>query len=109
MATITVRPTKVQANRSAMQWLFVTLSTATWSGSTTFSLSGISGVTKMATIVDSPTEAFIAITTTGSATGTLTVSDGTNSWTTLVIPVAPTRRRWFPTLDRRGRRLEDLD
>jgi hypothetical protein len=105
--TITVRPTKLQANRSALQRIFVTLSTATWSGSTTFTLSGVSGVTKVATNVDSPTQAFIAITTTGSAIGTLTISDGTNTGTTLITPIAPTRRRWFPGLDRR-RRFEDF-
>ena len=82
MSTIIVRPTKLQAGRSALQRIFVTLSTATWSGSTTFTLSGVSGVTQIAAIVDSPTVAFIAITTTGSATGTLTISDGTNSGTT---------------------------
>ncbi len=108
MSTIIVRPTKLQSGRSALQRIFVTLSTATWSGSTTFTLSGVSGVTKVATIVDSPTQAFIAVTTTSSGVGTLTISDGTNSGTTLITPIAPTRRRWFPGLNRYRERL-DID
>ena len=66
-------------------------------------------MTKVTQNVVSPTQAYIALTTTGatlSAIQTLTVSDGTNSGTTKVGPVAPTYRRWFPGLDRR-RRLEE--
>jgi hypothetical protein len=107
MATIIVRPSKVQQGRSAYQRLFVTLASASWGGGTTFTVSGVSGVSKVGQIVNSATQAFVIITTTavpvGHAPQTLTVSDGTNSGTTSVAPVAPTRRKWFPGLDRRRR------
>jgi hypothetical protein len=106
MATILVRPSKVQPNRSAYQTLTLTLASAGWSGGTTFTLSGVSGVTKIGQVVDSSGLAKVVITTAGSGAGTLTVSDGTNSGTTSVTPVAPTYRRWFPGLDRRRRNID---
>lgn len=106
MSTLIVRPSKIQQNRSAYQRIFVTLSTASWSGGTTFSISGVTGVTKVGQIVDSATQAYVIVTTTGSAAGTLTVSDGTNTGTTVVGPIAPTRRRWFPGLNRFRERLD---
>jgi hypothetical protein len=107
VATIIVRPSRIQAGRSALQRLFVTLPAAGWTGGTTFSVSGVSGVTKVSQIVDNSTQAYIAITTTSSSTGTLTVSDGTNSGTTTVTQIAPTRRRWFPGLNRYRERLDN--
>jgi hypothetical protein len=112
MATIIVRPSRVQQGRSASQRLFLTLANAGWSdGGTTFTISGVSGVSKVGQIVDSPTQAYVVITTTGAPLGhtaqTLTVSDGTNTGTTSVAPVAPTRHRWFPGLNRRQRRLNE--
>jgi hypothetical protein len=103
LATLTVRPSKVQQARTTYQRLFVTLASASWSGGTTFTLSGVSGVTKIGQIIDSATQAYIIITTTGSAAGTLTVSDGTNTGTTSITAVAPTYRRWFAGLDQRRR------
>jgi hypothetical protein len=103
VATIIVRPSKIQQGRSAYQRIFLTLASASWSGGTTFVLSGVAGVTKVGQIVGSATQAYVVVTTTGSATGTLTVSDGTNTGTTVVAQVAPTRRKWFPGMDWRRR------
>ncbi len=105
MSTITVRPSKIQQNRSAYQRLFLTLSGADWTDESVFSISGVDGVTLVGQIVDNESQAYVIITTAGSATGTLTVSDGTYSGTTTVAAIAPTYRRWFAGLDRR--RLTD--
>ncbi len=100
MATIIIRPSKIQVGRSANQTLTLTLTAAGWvQGTTTFTISGVSGVTLITSIVDATGLAKLVVTTGGTA-GTLTVSDGTNSGTTSVAPVAPTRRRWFPGLNR---------
>lgn len=100
MATLIVRPSKIQAGRSANQRIFVTLAGATWTSGTTFTISGVTGVTKIGQNVDSPTQALITITTTTATltSQTLTVSDGTNTGTTTICPVAPTHRKWFPGL-----------
>jgi hypothetical protein len=96
-AVFIVWPSQIQPGRSAYQRVFVTFAAAAWDGGTVFLLSGVSGVAKVGQIVDSPTQAYIVITTSAAAaksTQTLTVSDGTNGGTTLVTPIAPTRRRW---------------
>ena len=105
MAIITVRPSKVQAGRSAYQRLFLTLAAASWTGGTTFTISRVSGVTKVGQIVEGGAQAYVVITTTTAALTPqiLTVSDGTNSGTVIVGPVAPTHRRWFSRLDHRNR------
>ena len=97
MATILVRPSKIQAGRSANQALTLTLAGAGWvQGTTTFSLSGVSGVTLSTSIVNETGLARLMLTTTtAGAGGTLTVSDGTNSGATNVTAIAPTYRRWF--------------
>jgi len=99
VATILVRPSKVQANRSAAQSLTLTLSGAGWvQGTTTFTLSGVAGAAEVASNVNASGSAKISITTTTAGPGTLTVSDGTNSGTTSVTAVASNKRRWFPGL-----------
>ena len=99
MATIIVRPSAVQVGRSANQTLTLTGTGTSWSGGTTFTLSGVSGVTKVGQIVDSATLAKVVITTTtATGTHTLTVSDGTNTGTTVVKQIAANRRRWFKKL-----------
>jgi hypothetical protein len=103
MSTIIVKPSKIQQNRSAYQRLFLTLDGADWTDESVFSISGVAGVTLVGQIVDSESQAYVIVKTTGSAAGTLTVSDGTFSGTTTVGPIAPTYRRWFPGLDRRRR------
>lgn len=75
--------------------------TAFVTNGTTFTLSGVSGVTKLGQIVASNTAADIQLTT-GSTTGTLTVtaSDGSGTATVNVAKL-PVAKRWFPGLLRR--------
>ena len=84
--------------------MFCTLATAGWTSGTTFTISGVVGVTLVSQTVDNATQAYLVVTTTTVALGsaqTLTISDGTNSGTTSVAPIAPTHRRYFPGLFRR--------
>lgn len=104
MATITVKPPYIQRNRSAMQRVTLMLSGAGWTqGGTTFTLSGVAGVVKGVTIVNSTSLAIVAITSTGAAVGTVTVSDGTNTGTFVVKARAHGRLRWFAGLEDRER------
>ncbi len=100
MATIIVRPSKVPQGIHAKQKLFVTLASANWDGSTVFTVSGVTGVSKVGQSVHNATQAHVYITTTTAAksTQTLTVSDGTNSGTTSVTRIAPARYKWFRPL-----------
>lgn len=98
MATITVRPSRIQPGMHVLQKLFCTLAAANWTTDTTFAISGASGVTKVSQNVVSPTQAYVVITTTTApkkSTQTLTVSDGTNGGTTSITPIAPARGHWF--------------
>lgn len=68
-----------------------------WTAGTTFTLSGVSGCSILTKIVHSGTSARLVVAS-GSATGTLTISDGTES-TTIPVQQSPiTRRRWFAGL-----------
>jgi len=92
---IVVRPSAIQLNRSANQSLTLTLPSAGWvQGTTTFTLSGVAGVVLVTSIVNAPGLAKLVVTTSATA-GTLTVSDGTNTGTTVVKSLPSNRRRWF--------------
>jgi hypothetical protein len=66
-----------------------------WSGSTAWSVSGVSGCSIVTHIVTTATVARLVIAT-GSATGTLTVSDGTHTATVQVWDAAlQFSKRWF--------------
>lgn len=67
-----------------------------WTGSTTFTLSGVAGCSVLTKIVNSATAATLVIAT-GASIGTLTISDGTNS-TTLAVKHHSSARRWFAGL-----------
>ena len=55
MATIQIRPSKIQVNSSRHQAVNLTLAGAGWSsGGTTFTVSGLDDVTKIAQVVGSP-------------------------------------------------------
>jgi hypothetical protein len=103
MSMIIVKPSYVQQNRSDYQRLFLTLDGADWTDESIFSISGVTGVTLVGQIVDNESQAYVIVTTVGSAAGTLTVSDGTYSGTTTVAALAPARQKWFRRL--RSRRL----
>ncbi len=100
MASFTVQsPATVAANRSGPHAIVLVGSGTTWSGSTTFTLSGLAGIALVQAIVNGPTSA-VLIVTTGPATGTLTISDGTHT-ATVPVKLKPTyTRRWFPDLDK---------
>ena len=71
-------------NTSSTGTVVALTGTATaWNGGTTFTVSGVSGVSKTAQAVASGTSATITLTT-GTSTGTLTISDGSISTTITV-------------------------
>ncbi len=108
MSIILVRPSRVQVGRSANQSLNLTLANAGWTSGTIFTISGVSGATKVTQIVQSGGFAKVVITTTtATGSGTLTVSDGTNSGTTIVTQIAANRRKWHPGLLHSRWREED--
>jgi hypothetical protein len=81
---VAISPTAIPANHPGNITLTLTGTGTSWaSGSTTFTVSGVSGVTKVSQSISSATSATLVVTT-GSGTGTLTVSDGTNSNTVTV-------------------------
>ncbi|HTS62156.1 MAG TPA: DUF2341 domain-containing protein [Candidatus Acidoferrales bacterium] len=83
MTAISASPQAVPAISSGNVVLTLTGTSTAWTGGTTFSISGVSGVTKIAQSVLSATSATLTITT-GAGTGSLTISDGTTSTTILV-------------------------
>ncbi len=91
------RPSKVQVNRSMLQSITLIGFGTTWTGGTTFTLSGVAGVTKVSQTVSSGTVARVVIKT-GSTTGTLTISDGTYPATVSVAKRPSSRMHWFPGL-----------
>jgi hypothetical protein len=76
-------PSIVPANHSGHITLTLTGSATSWTGSTSFSLSGVSGVTLVSSTNNSATSQTLVITT-GSGTGTLTISDTTDSLTSTI-------------------------
>jgi hypothetical protein len=81
-ATFTVSPTAVPTSNTANIVLSLTGDSTTWIAQT-FTISGVSGVTKISQAIASNTAATLTITT-GSTGGTLTISDGTLSHTITV-------------------------
>ena len=103
MATINVSPKTVPAGRHAAWKLSVYLPAAGWvQGTTTLSVSGVTGVTASSFTINSSTTGTVVLNTKNASTGTLTVSDGTNSGTTTVSGTMNTtrNRRWFSGLRR---------
>ena len=96
MATILIRPSKIQVNSSRRQALNLTCAGAGWTSGTTFTLSGVADVTTVVKVVNGPGSARIVVTTAGASPGTLTVSDGTNSGTVSVAAIAPSAGRGLP-------------
>lgn len=81
--SFTCSPSTVPANHSGNISLACTGTGTSWTGSTSFSLSGVSGVTLVSSTNNSATSQTIVITT-GSSTGTLTISDTTDSISTTI-------------------------
>ena len=80
--SFTISPTTIPANHAGNITLTLTGVGTLWS-SNTFTLSGVSGVTKVSQTINSNTSVTL-VATTGSGTGTLTVSDGTYAATTTI-------------------------
>ena len=84
-AGFSVFPATAYSDNSSTFVFSLTGAGTSWSsGSTTFTLSGVSGVTKASQTVNSATSATIVLTT-GASTGTLTISDGTYTHTIAVL------------------------
>ena len=79
----TTTPTPVTANSGSYDLDLVGINTAWIEGVTSFTVSGVSGVSILTSYVGSPDTAYLTIQV-GTTTGTLTISDGINS-TTLAI------------------------
>lgn len=82
-ASFTCSPSTVPANHSGHIVLTCTGVGTSWTGSTAFSVSGVSGTSYVSTSNSSSTSQTVTITT-GSGTGTLTVSDTTDSINTTI-------------------------
>jgi hypothetical protein len=82
-ASFTCSPTTVPANHSGNITETCTGTSTSWTGSTSFSLSGVSGVTLVSSTNNSSTSQTLVITT-GSSTGTETISDTTDSISTTI-------------------------
>jgi len=92
-------PQTVPANHAGSFSITLLGTGCSWAtNGTTFSLSGVTGVAKLGQIVSGQNQADIQLTT-GSATGTLTVtaSDGSGTATAKVARI-PISKRWFPGL-----------
>ena len=96
-ASMTTFPYAVPSNHSGNISLAVSGTGTNWKQSTTFSVSGVSGVTLVSHSVQSATEATVIITT-GSGTGILTLTDGAISYPITVI--APTITAVYNPLSR---------
>jgi hypothetical protein len=99
MASITASRATVPTNTGAIG-LDLRGSGTSWSGSTTFTASGVAGCSVLSKIVTSAGLASIELRT-GASTGTLTISDGANS-TTIRVARLPAAKRWFPGLSPRS-------
>lgn len=78
-----VAPTFVAANES--RTITLTGTSTTWSGSTVFTVSGITGASVTSQTVTSTTAATIVVSIPAGATGTLTISDGAGSTQTVTV------------------------
>lgn len=74
--SIAATPATIPADHSGNITLTLAGTGTTWGGGTTFTLSGVSGVTKVGQNITSSTSATVTVTT-GAGTGTLTITDGT--------------------------------
>ncbi len=94
-ASFTCSPSAVPANHSNNIAVACTGSGTSWTGSTAFSVSGVSGATLVSKSNSSSTAETLQITT-GSGTGTLTITDTTDSISTTIavatatLAIAPT-------------------
>ena len=83
-ASFAVSPSAIPANHAGHITLTLTGNGTSWQGGTTvFTISGVTGATKVSQSISSTTAATLVITT-GSGTGTLVVSDGVLTNTTSV-------------------------
>ncbi len=95
--SLTISPTTIPANHSGNIVLTLTGTGTSWvNGTTVFTPSGVTGVTKVSQNVTSGTAATLVVTT-GSATGTLTVTEsvtgiafGTAAVTAATLSISPT-------------------
>ena len=87
IAPFTISPSTIPANHAGHITLTLAGTGTSWnSGTTTFTISGVTGATKVSQSISSTTAATLTITT-GSGTGTLTISDGTHAEpATVVVP-----------------------
>lgn len=91
--SIAATPTAVPSHHSGNMVISLVGTSTSWSGGTTFSISGVTGAVKISQVVTNGTHATITIQT-GSGNGTLTISDGSISTTIAVnapaVSVTPT-------------------
>jgi hypothetical protein len=81
--SFTASPTTIPANHSSNIAVTLTGSGTSWTGTTTFSISGVTGATLVSKSNTSATAETLQITT-GSGTGTLTITDTTDSISTTI-------------------------
>jgi hypothetical protein len=92
---ILVKPSIISVNRSANQRLACTVSAPAWTTTTVLTTSGVAGLTMTQEIFLSSTAINIVVLTTGSASGTAVVSDGTNHGSFLVQAKSPVKYKWI--------------
>jgi hypothetical protein len=99
-ASFTCTPTTIPSHHTNNIAVLCTGVNTAWTGSTAFSISGVTGATLASKSNSSATSETLQITT-GSGTGTLTITDTTDSITT-TITVSTATLGIFPTLGNRG-------
>lgn len=86
-SSFTIAPTSIPKNHSGNITLTLTGTGTAWDGTTVFTPSGVTGVTKISQNVTSTTAATVVVTTDATHTGTLTITEsvtGSNTATTTV-------------------------
>lgn len=96
-SSMTASPTAIPKNHSANIVITLVGNLTTWGGTTVFTPSGVTGVTKVSQSVASATSATITVTTDPSNTGTLTITESVTGSNTASVTVATATLTITPT------------
>ena len=94
-------PLTIPANHAGNITITLTGSNTAWDGTTVFTPSGVSGVTKVSQNVTSATAATLVVTT-GSSTGTLTITESVTGSAITTVTVAAASMTGSPGIGHRG-------
>ncbi len=95
LGSIHTSPSILPVNDPHQQNIRLALPNAGWTGSTTFSVSGVTGCSVLHQSVSSGQFATITVSTPGVTAGTLTISDGSNGGVVKVKATSPSKMRYY--------------